>query len=134
MRLFLFGAALLVVGCGGEKGQPAFPELVPVKGVVKKGGAPVSGGVVKFTPDPDTAEFLVNAEVGTDGTFTLSTVRTTDKSGERKPGAAAGKYAVTYMPPAGDQTTGGVALPVNLPPVTISKDGNSALVLDLPRK
>ena len=132
MRLFLLGA-LAAVGCGTASG-PAFPELAPVKGVVKRGAAPVAGGVVKFTPDPDTAEFLVNAEVGTDGAFTLSTVRTTDKTGERKPGAAAGKYAVTYFPPAGDQTTGGVPTPVNLPPMTVPKEGHAALTLELPKK
>jgi len=118
---------------GGGNGQPAFPDLAPVSGVVKRGGSPVSGGTLKFTPDPDTADFLTNSDVGTDGTFTLTTVRTTDKSGERKPGVAAGKYAVTYYPSAGDQTAG-VPQPVTLPPVTVPKEGNKSLTLTLPKK
>lgn len=133
MRWVLF-AALAAVGCGGESGQPAFPDLAPVSGVVKKGGAPVSGGTLKFAPDPATAEFLTNSEVGPDGTFTLTTVRTTDKSGERKPGVAAGKYAVTFYPATGDQTAGGVPQPISLPPVTVPKEGNKSLTLTLPKK
>jgi hypothetical protein len=126
--------ALLLAGCGGGN-QPAFPELYPVKGVVKCGGQPVVGGSVRFTPEPDRPEFLVNSEVGPDGTFSLTTVRTTDKSGERKPGAAAGSYRVTYMPPAGDQTTGGVSFtPVAAPAtVTVAAQEND-LSIELTKK
>jgi hypothetical protein len=121
---------VLLAGCGGGN-QPAFPDLHPVKGVVKRGGQPVAGGSVRFTPEPDRPEFLVNAEVGPDGTFSLTTVRTTDKSGERKPGAAAGAYRVTYMPPAGDQTAGGVSFtPVEAPgTVTVAAQENDLTVV-----
>jgi hypothetical protein len=127
--------AALLVGCGGGGSQPAFPDLYPAKGVVKRGGQPVAGGSVRFTPEPDRPEFLVNAEVGPDGTFSLSTVRTTDKAGERKPGAPAGRYRVTYMPPAGDQTAGGVSFaPVEAQSaVTVASQEND-LTIELTKK
>ena len=132
MRYLLVGAALAVAGCGGETG-PAFPALVPVRGVVKRSGAPVSGGVLKFTPDPDATEFSVNAEVGADGTFTVSTVRTTDRSGERKAGAPSGKYKVTYLPSLGDQTAGAAPKPIGLPMTTIAP-GLNELSFELPKR
>src|SRR5207247_8349562 len=94
-----------VAGCGGPK-QPDFPDLNPVTGTLQRAGQPVSGGSVRFDPDPARPEFQTNSEVGADGTFTLSTVRTTDKTGERKRGAPVGTYRVTYMPPLADQTAG----------------------------
>ena len=119
----------VLAGCGGDS-QPPFPDLHPVKGVVKRGGKAVTGGGVRFDPDPAKPEFLVTATVEADGTFTLSTVRTTDKVGERKPGAPAGKYTVTYMPPAGDQTAGGGSFdPITAPtPVTVEAKGNEVTV------
>ncbi|MBY0459878.1 MAG: hypothetical protein K2V38_21375 [Gemmataceae bacterium] len=126
-------AALLgaLAGCGGN--QPPFPDLHPAKGVVKRGGSPVASGTVQFTPDK-AADFLVNAEVGADGTFALTTVRGTDSAGERKPGAPAGAYRVTYTPPLGDQTAGGRVNPINLPnPVTVAP-GENNLTLELPKK
>ena len=83
-------ALALLVGCDKGNKQPDFPDLSPVKGGVKRDGQPVKGGVVQFTPDPDKPEFLINSEVGADGVYTLSTVRTTDSKGERKTGAPAG--------------------------------------------
>ena len=135
VRLVAPVLAVLLVGCGGGGNQPAFPELFPVKGVVKRGGQPVSGGSVKFTPDPDRPEFGINSEVGADGTFSLTTFRTTDKAGERKPGAPAGKYRVTYMPPAGDQTAGGVSFnPIEAPePATVAALENN-LTVELTKK
>ena len=130
-HLLFLPLAFALAGCGGPS-QPAFPELHPVRGVVKRGGAAVSGGVVKFTPEPATPDFLVNGEIGADGSFTLSTVRTTDTAGERKPGAPAGKYKVTYLPPAGDQTVGPTPQPVTLPaPVTLP---SADVVIELPKR
>lgn len=128
--------ALLIVvgGCDAGSKQPDFPELHPVKGVVKLGGKPVKGGVVLFSPEPERPEFLVNSEVGDDGSFSLSTVRTTDKKGERKPGAPAGKYRVSYSPPLGDQTAGPVGEPVPAQqPVTIAS-GDNDLTIELQKK
>lgn len=120
----LAGVSVALAGCGTGD-QPAFPELHPVTGVVRRGGRPVNGGAVRFTPDPDRPEFLINSDVGADGTYTLSTVRTTDKKGERKAGAPAGTYAVTYTPPLGDQAAGGDVSPVMLPnPVTVKAGAN----------
>lgn len=135
MRILILAAlAVLAVGCGGAGGPP-FPELAPVSGVVKRGDKAAAGGVLTLTPENvDKGEFLINSEVGPDGKFAFTTVRTTDKSGERKTGVAAGKYVVTYLPPAGDQTTGGVPAPVVLPPLTVSKEGNASLTLTLPKK
>ena len=97
------------------------------------GDAAVSGGVVRFSPDPDKPDFLVNSEVGADGRFKLSTVRTTDSQGERRHGAAAGKYRVTFTPKLGDQTSGYKA-PVTLPtPVTVEAKEND-LTIRLPKR
>ncbi len=123
--------AALAAGCGGNGNQPDFPDLHPVTGVVTKGGAPVSGGVVQFNPVPDSSEFLINSEVGPDGAFSLSTVRTTDTDGERKRGVAAGQYKVTYTPNVADQTAG-YQPPITLPePVTVEPKDND-LKIELP--
>ena len=136
MRNYYLIVALvaLAAGCDAGKKQPDFPALHPVKGVVKKGGAAASGGLIQFTPQDDKGEFLVTAVVGADGAFTLSTVRTTDSTGERKPGAPAGLFKVTYTPPLGDQTAGGVVTPVLLStPIPISA-GDNNLTVELPAK
>jgi hypothetical protein len=128
-------AALAAVGCGGGgRSQPKFPDLAPVKGVVKRGGQPVKGGVVQFVPEPDQPEFLINSEVGSDGTFSLTTVRTTDSSGERKPGAPPGKYKASYLPPLGDQTAGAAPAPVAVPGPFEVKAGGTEVTVDLPKK
>jgi hypothetical protein len=124
-------AAVLFIGCSQEPPQPELPALNPVSGTVVRGGKPVAGGVVQFVAEPDRPEFLTNSEVGPDGKFTLSTVRTTDSKGERLPGAPAGKYRVTYMPPVADQTT------ANLPPITLKnsvaiESSDSDLKIELP--
>ncbi len=124
----------LAAGCGGGADQPKFPDLSQVSGVVKRGGQPVKGGAVQFQSEPDRPEFLVNSEVGSDGTFTLSTVRTTDKTGERKTGAPAGKYKVVYQPPLGDQTAGGQLTPINAPGSFEVKAGPNDLMIELPKK
>ncbi|MFO0804181.1 MAG: hypothetical protein U0791_13800 [Gemmataceae bacterium] len=133
MRTTLSLAVLFgLVGCGGDKGQPAFSELNAVTGVVKRNGQPVKGGKLTFTLDPDKQEFGVNAVVGSDGTYTLTTYRLTDSSGERKPGAPAGTYKVTYVPDITDQTSGGSMEPVRLTtPVTVAAGANT-LNIDLP--
>ena len=138
-RLLVCGACALVAagllsGCGSGAKQPDFPELHPAKGVIKRDGQPVRGGSVRFTPDPDGPDFVVNAEVGADGTYALTTVRTTDARGERKTGAPAGTYKVTYTPQLGDQTAGAQSAPVTLSkPVTIAA-GDNDITLELPKK
>ena len=131
--LLAFGLAALI-GCGKDSSQPAFADLYPVKGVVTRGGVPVKKGAVRFTPDPDKQEFTINSEVGEDGTFSLTTVRITDKAGERRPGAPAGKYKVTFVPHLGDQTAGGFTDPVELPQVVTVEAKENDLKLELPKK
>lgn len=131
----LAALALCGAGCGGGGGnQPKFPDLHAVKGVVKRDGAPVKGGAVAFAPNPAQPDFLINSEVDPDGTFELSTVRTTDRSGERKKGAPAGTYKVTFTPPLGDQTAGGAVSPIDVPkPATVAAGAND-LTVELPKR
>lgn len=127
----LLALAVLCGGCESGRPQPAFSDLHAATGVVTKGGSAVSGGVVTFTPQPDRQEFMINSEVGADGRFSLTTVRATDSKGERRPGAPAGEYSVTYLPPVKDQTTGNLD-PIVLPnPIKIQAGGND-LKLQLP--
>jgi hypothetical protein len=132
---FLLSATLaagVLAGCGsGTSDQPAFPELLPVSGVVNQGGKPVTGGDVRFTPEPTRSGFMYTAEVGADGRFTLQTVRTTDGKGERKPGAPAGQYKVVYVPVMVDQAAG-TPEPAELrQPVTVDPKATD-LKLDFP--
>ncbi|MBY0514206.1 MAG: hypothetical protein K2P78_09890 [Gemmataceae bacterium] len=127
-------AAALLAGCGGGKDQPPFSDLHPVKGVVMRNGQPVKGGAVRFNPDPDRPGFLINSDVAADGTFNLSTVRTTDSQGERKPGAPAGNYKVTFIPPLGDQTAGGQVSAIDLPGTVTVEAKENNLTIDLPKK
>jgi hypothetical protein len=122
------------LGCGGGSNQPPFSDLFVVKGVVMRGNDPVKGGAVRFQSDSDKQEFLVNSEVGSDGTFSLITVRTTDKQGERKPGAPAGKYKVMYYPNAADQTAGGSTDPIELSQAVTVEAKENNLKLELPKK
>lgn len=128
--LFAFG---LIAGCGSDGNPAPFSELHPVKGVVLRGGVPVNGGSVEFAMTGGSTEFLVNSDVGADGNFTLTTVRTTDSRGERKTGAPAGTYTATYRPPVADQTTGH-SNPVTLPKSAIVEAKANDLKLELPAK
>jgi hypothetical protein len=122
-------ALAALVGCQG-KPQPAFADLHPVKGVVKRGGTPANGGSVRFFPEEDKGEFIINSEVGPDGTYALSTVRATDSRGERRPGAPAGKYRVTYQPPLGDQAAGAATGAYELPASVTVQAGSNDIPLD----
>lgn len=79
-----------VLGCGGEE----LPQLYPVTGKVVKGGQPVTGGTIRFTPVGVPERILINAPVHEDGTFQLST----RKGNTRAPGAPEGMYEVMYSP------------------------------------
>lgn len=132
--ILLASGGLLLPGCSSSTTQPDFADLHQVKGVVKRAGQPVKGGVVTFTGVPADPAFIINSEVGPDGNYTLSTVRTTDTAGERKPGAPAGKYKVTYEPPLGDQTAGGQIDPIELPATVTVQAGDNDIPLVLPRR
>jgi hypothetical protein len=131
----VLGAVLvaLSLGCGKSEKLGDFPALSPVKGVVKRDGKPVKGGTVQFVPDPEKPEFLTNSEVKDDGSYSLSTVRTNDSKGERKPGAPAGTYKVVYTPSLNDQTTGGKMDPIEVPTKVTVKAGDNDIPIDLPK-
>ena len=132
MRLTIGLALVLIAGCTEGRNQPSFPDLNPVKGTVTVAGKTATGGVVTFHAEPRNEDFLINSEVGGDGGFSLSTVRTTDSRGERKPGVPSGKYTVTFTPPLGDQTAGGSQEPISLPaPVSVSGPETN-LKIDVP--
>jgi hypothetical protein len=81
---------LMVLGCG--KGDE-LPHLYPVKGRILKKGQAVSRGQVKFSSPKDPTALLIKADVGKDGSFTL----TTTKGSTTAPGAPAGVYQVLYQ-------------------------------------
>lgn len=122
-------ASLVLASCSGTK-QPDFEALHPVTGKVQRAGMPVAKGSLRFIAVPDKQEFMINSEVKEDGSFSLTTVRSTDTRGERKPGAPAGEYSVVYNYPNEDQTKG-FTPPVTLPNVTIKSEPND-LILQLP--
>ena len=136
-QLLFLTLLLGMIGCGPK--QPDFPELVPVKGVVKKGKETVKGGAVQFEPESAQPAFLIASPVEPDGSFTLSTTRTTDKAGESRAGAPAGKYKVTYTPSLADRVPppekgskkAHIPGPINITaPVTVSA-GQADLTIDL---
>jgi hypothetical protein len=132
--LTTFASLAALLGCGGGTKQQDFPDLHPVKGVIKRDGKAVTGGVVMFTADPAKPDFQINSEVGTDGTYSLSTFRTNDKAGERKQGAPPGSYKVTYTPPLTDQAAGGSTNPIELPKAVTVKTGENDIPIDVPKK
>lgn len=78
--------SLLAVGCEGNS-----TPLAPVHGRVLRGGKPVPGATLVFTPDSSrgTAGPMARAETAPDGTFVLRTANAY--------GAAPGWYRVTVM-------------------------------------
>jgi len=124
---------LWLSGCSGAKLAP-FDERIPVKGRVSRGGAPVSGGVIRLDATAGANDFMINGVVGPDGSFTLTTVRTNDSMGERNPGVPAGVYQVIYTPPREERTQTSFADPDVLPdPVTIA-EGQRDLKIELPAR
>ncbi len=119
-----------LLGCDSDN-QPKFSDLHSVHGTLLQAGQPVSGGAVQFKSDPEKPEFLINSEVAADGTFQLTTVRTTDSRGERRRGAPPGKYTVTYLPNLGDQTAGYKG-PVVLPEPIVVEAQDNELKIELP--
>ncbi|HEV3439527.1 MAG TPA: hypothetical protein VG122_19335 [Gemmata sp.] len=98
---------LATVGCGNS--SSTLPPTYPVTGSVNyKGGGPVAGGAVQFTPVSDPS-FSVSGEINDDGSFTLYTV----KGNERVKGAPEGEYKVTVQPPipADHRAVPAIALP-----------------------
>jgi hypothetical protein len=85
--------ALAPLGCGDRK-----PALAAVRGTVYYRGAPLSGGSIVFTPDPERGGRgpLAFGRIKPDGTYTLAT--------GTQPGAVPGWHRVTvkaFPPPDG---------------------------------
>ncbi|MFM9965201.1 MAG: hypothetical protein ACKV2Q_28720 [Planctomycetaceae bacterium] len=87
--------SFVCVGCGGGSDDLG---TAAVSGKVTHKGQPVSGGSVMFNPKSATPGKNLTgkpaaAEVGADGSFTLTTYSKND-------GAVIGKHSVIYTPPA----------------------------------
>jgi len=82
----LAALALIAAGCG-----PSKPPLAPVRGHVYFHGAPLAGGAIVFTPDPDRGGSgpLACARIGEDGSYALVTGADV--------GAAVGWHRVTFQ-------------------------------------
>ncbi|MCX7699341.1 MAG: hypothetical protein N2039_00540 [Gemmataceae bacterium] len=129
-------AALLLgcVGCGDGKPQGELPPLHPVRGKALRGGTPLTTGLLRFTPSPETLEsrdWLITAEINADGTFEVQSLHSLSQ--KRGVGAPAGAYRVNVTISGGDQTQGGRILNLTLPsPVTVEAKPND-LSLDFPK-
>jgi hypothetical protein len=92
--------AALAIGCGGEAGV----DVHPVTGKVTKGGQPLAGVLVTFTPvasnDPKAPGVSSSGLTNASGEFVLIT-----QSG--KAGAVAGKHKVQLTVPEKADGTGG---------------------------
>ncbi len=127
-----FVGLAVLAGCGAaERPQAELPKLYPAQGTVTRSGQPVSGGLVQLRPvsgEAGVGDLIVNAPVGTDGRFELSTIHALSQRKAR--GAPAGQYTVIYHPPAESQDVQTVPLST---PVTISAGPNQlTLSLDAP--
>lgn len=133
---FFFCLLLSSFGCGSGTSQPPFPELSAVSGILKKAGQPVAGGSLQLLPQQSVESqlgFVTNCDVGPDGRFAFTTVRTTDSKGERQQGVPPGTYQVRFIPMLNDQTSGGGFSP----PITLAKlitivAGPNEITLDVP--
>jgi hypothetical protein len=67
-RITIAASALLVIGCGDAMG-PVPLRLVPVRGVVREGRRPLSGGWIEFFPVDGTVGNLRSAHIRSDGSF-----------------------------------------------------------------
>ena len=107
---------LLLVSC--SKAPEPMPTTHTVTGTVSyKQGGPVAGRIA-FQPMTDM-QLACNGPVAADGTFTLSTLRTSDQ--ERVDGVPEGDYKVTVFPASTDH----FILPQDLPGKVTVKAGEN---------
>jgi hypothetical protein len=90
--LTVLGMALFVLGCA--RAHPDRPPTFPARGSLFVGSKPAAGARIRLhaTGPGAEARLCPHAEVGLDGTFSLTTFRTHD-------GAPQGVYAVTVTWP-----------------------------------
>ncbi len=60
--------SLIAAGCSEELGPERMP-VTRIKGVVREGSRPVSGGWIEFIPVDGTVGNLCSARLGPDGSF-----------------------------------------------------------------
>jgi hypothetical protein len=116
------------VGCGSS--SSTLPQTYPVKGSVHyQDGSPVVGGAIEFVSGSDSS-FSVSGEIGEDGSFTLYTVKGSDKVR----GAPEGAYKVTIRPPiqADHRPVQAIELPTTYQ--VESKENNFAIEVITPKK
>jgi hypothetical protein len=106
--------ASLVAGCNAA----GLPKTYPVTGsVVYKGGQPLKGGMVQFTPVGDSPLRVVGP-IQEDGRFTLAT----QKDNAKADGAPEGDYRVTVILPLQADPRGGLSDPHRgVPPIVLPK-------------
>ena len=96
---------LLACGCGRPS---SLPRMYKVTGTVTAtDGLEVAGGAIQFASLTDSS-FTASGDVGSDGSFQLSTVQ----GNARVSGIPEGEYRVTVIPPLGKERR---AMPIVLP-------------------
>ena len=131
-RLFHLGLLALALSTLQGCSDPV-PALFPVEGTITRLGQPVREGGLIFQPVSGPSHSLIlNAEVQTNGTFTVKAERT-DREGQLHflTGMPVGEYKVTYHPPS-DGSKSGLEFEF---PTTIKVEAKSnSLKLELPEK
>ncbi len=125
MSRFIVGVVIALLFLAGGC-RSSLPKTYPVTGSVHyKGGRPMKGGSVQFTSLTDPGLRVVG-RLGNDGTFTLETIKDADKS----PGAPAGEYEVTVLPPLSSEHKG--SAPIVLPTrYRVEAEGKNEFAIEL---
>jgi hypothetical protein len=121
LAAFLGGVALSITSCSSQK------RVYPVEGKVLFDGRPAAGATVQFHPTGanDKEPIVPQAQVGTDGTFRLTTFEFED-------GAPAGHYAITVF--WGLPSKGGDGIERILVPARYLNPDTSGLTADVPEQ
>ena len=120
---------LFAVGCGPRS---SLPKTYPVTGkVIDRGGQALPAGTsILFAPVADSS-FSVSGDLGSDGKFSLFTV----KGKDRGSGAPEGEYRVTIqLPIPPDQRRGATSIDLPRTFKVEPKDNDFPIEVDLPRK
>src|SRR5438309_364253 len=120
--LVLVPAVVFLAGCKGSK----MPKTFPAGGsIVYKGGQPMKGGSVQFL-SKEHPEVRVAGLIQPDGTFTLQTI--VDR--EKAPGAPAGEYSVSVIPPLEGEHKG--VPPISVPwTFTVTAGGENTFKIEV---
>jgi hypothetical protein len=124
-RLALPAAIALCGVAGCQKRVAPMPPTFPVTGKVVSKAGKVVAGTIAFQPATDT-QMTCNAILAADGTFSLSTLRTSD--GARADGAPVGEYRVTILPASSSHQTG---RPQTLPQQVVVKPEKNSFIFEI---